>query len=308
MVVEHERSPRVNEMSDLKTKIVGGVLLAMIASGCKPTCSDGSEADDACVCKDGSKAADCTPDVTGGTGGGATTPTQGDADLPTDCVDLGPLHGSQTISGSVSDFSDEQDYYCFEVDSLSALTVQFGTGYGSEAELYEYKDAVAAGELVGTTFNHSGSWDILPKRYLLKVVVPGFGGGDYEIALNLEGYDLTEPDPDPGRTSDEATSLSPDDTLTWTSGYVGKQDTEDLYAVDVPEGKILGVQVDHVGMTGTVEVSVVPFAPSPMFGAPLLSGGPGLHQLDKPIDEGSYLMRVSGAGVYRLGLNLSPAE
>jgi len=225
--------------------------------------------------------------------------------LPTGCTEIGDLQGVQMISGTVSDGADDLDYFCLQLTGIASLTVQFGEGPGSEADVYEYADAVKPSDKLGSTFNQTGAWDLLPGRYLIGVYTPGFGGGDYEIALSSVSYGLDEPTPEPGDTTDRALRLMPATDLTWTDGYVGKQDATDLYRVEVPSGQELNIQLDHVGSSAQVKLSVATYSAVPIFPAPAIAGGPGLYTLMDPLSEGDYLLQVSGAAPYHLGTALS---
>lgn len=263
-------------------------------------CPDGSQPDDNCTCGDAEKTQLEPEECRNGDDGSGSSESKDD--LPTGCTDLGQVDESVEFDGTASDSSDEIDFYCFEVSGISGLTVSM-VGAFAVADIFPYADAVTNSDSLGQTFNGAGAWDLPPGRYALRVSVSGFGGGEYDVALAAEDHGLSDADEDAderGRVGFEVSTK-----LGHLEGYVGLLDREDFYAVDVPSGSELSVELQHVGVAGTITLALADQAEIPSFGVPELSVSAGANAvLPQPITPGTKLISVSGSGAYRISAAL----
>lgn len=235
--------------------------------------------------------------------------------LPSCCEELGVVDDAVRFEGVVSGGAalDSTDFFCFTVPALSTITLGVNRTAdlgGPDIKLYEYAKSVSPADVIATT-RESTAWDLLGGAYALQVSSDSLGLGlGYEVQLTRTGLEFEEPDDEPGSTTDEAEILHLElDELVRAEGYVGAQDESDLYDVRVPSDMRLGLQLLHVGGSGTVSVRAVRYVAAPSFGENLLSAAAGKPQttLMTPLPEGRWLLQVSGTGAYRLGLGLQTA-
>ena len=276
------------------------VSLVLASTGCKSSpCSDLSDPvvkDGKCVCQaDKDKEVDVKDCK-------ETSPDDETGDLPVQCTDLGILSSSATFKGEVQMW--DADYFCFQVTTVSGITLEANPA-AVTLEVFQYKDAVTPTDSFGAFAGVGGGhWELPPGRYALNISQYLLTTGPYVVSLSNEDRGVVLPDPDPGETGESAYPLLATAELTTTDGYVGPLDPSDVYRVEVPSGKKLAVQLEHLGTAGAVSLAISDDQPIAKFSEPMLNVGHGTATLADNLPEGSHLLKVSGAGPYRLGVAL----
>lgn len=286
----------------------------MHLAGCSPKAAEPSN------CDTGGQPGDVPTGIAGSghQSGGATNSNGGesagegishDDDLAGACVELGTLSGASTVSGQLGqleDVRDIQDFFCFKLDAPSRVTV---STLDALAHLRAAKDSAL-------DFGQTADLD---KGDHLLFVYKGNDGAvarDYAVQVDVTEYAKLAPplDADSDDPTD-ALDLAIDAQLGYArvGGYLGLDDTADVYRFEVGAGQIGNVSIATMGLDAVV-LSAHVNDPAAL-GTPLQSktAKQGAPQTLAGLTEGIHLLQVNPSGntaLYELTASLAdaPAE